>query len=97
MTVPKTKQFRKDDIATWTATDFHKKVSELYLLSIKNEKLLQQTKLKPFDEIILKGNVRHLRPTLFDLLTHRALEYFKNDERDIDKPAYALRSTSHQL
>src|SRR5687768_12348583 len=37
-----TKQFRKEDIATWTATDFHKKISELYLLSIKNEKLLQQ-------------------------------------------------------
>jgi len=85
-----TKQFRKDDIATWTVTDFHKKISELYLLSIQNEKLLQQTKLKPFDEIISPGNVRHLRPTLYDLLAHRALEYFESDERDIDKPAYAF-------
>ena len=85
-----TKQFRKDDIKTWTASDFHKKISELYLLSIKNEKLLQQTRLRSFDEIILQGNVRHLRPTLYDLLAHRALEYFKSDERDIDKPAYAF-------
>jgi hypothetical protein len=85
-----TKQFRKDDIKTWTAADFHKKISELYLLSIKNEKLLQQTRLRSFDEIILQGNVRHLRPTLYDLLAHRALEYFKSDERDIDKPAYAF-------
>src|SRR5436190_11989204 len=85
-----TKQLRKDDIKTWTASDFHKKISELYLLSIKNEKLLQQTKLRSFDEIILKGNVRHLRPTLYDLLAHRALDYFKSDERDIDKPAYAF-------
>src|SRR6478735_798519 len=85
-----TKQYRKDDIKTWTAPDFHKKVSELYLLSIKNEKLLQQTQLRSFDEIILKGNVRHLRPTLYDLLAHRALDYFKSDERDIDKPAYAF-------
>lgn len=85
-----TKQFRKDDIKTWTAADFHKKISELYLLSIKNEKLLQQTRLRSFDEIILQGNVRHLRPSLYDLLAHRALEYFKSDERDIDKPAYAF-------
>ncbi|HJS55946.1 MAG TPA: alpha-2-macroglobulin family protein, partial [Chitinophagaceae bacterium] len=83
-------QFRKEDISTWTATDFHRQISDLYLQSIKNEKLLQQTKLEPFDAIIIKGNVRHLRPTLYDLLTHRALEYFKSDERDINKPAYAF-------
>ncbi|HEU4860375.1 MAG TPA: hypothetical protein VFT15_11080, partial [Chitinophagaceae bacterium] len=70
-----TKQFKKEDIKTWTAADFHRKISELYLQSIKNEKILQQTRLKSFDEIILQGNVRHLRPTLYDLLAHRALEY----------------------
>ncbi|MGZ8551748.1 MAG: hypothetical protein ACXWV2_13840 [Chitinophagaceae bacterium] len=82
--------FKKDDIATWTATDFHKKIGELYQSSLQPEKLLQQTKLTHFDAIIIKGNVRHLRPTLFDLLAHRALNYFENDERDIAKPAYAF-------
>ena len=43
-----------------------------------------------YDANYFKGNVRHLRPTLFDLLAHRALDYFKNDERDITKPAYAF-------
>ncbi|MGZ8559338.1 MAG: alpha-2-macroglobulin family protein, partial [Chitinophagaceae bacterium] len=86
----KTANFKKDDIATWDADDFHKKISELYRRSINNEKLLQQTRLEPFDAIIIKGNVRHLRPTLFDLLAHRALSYFENDERDISKPAYAF-------
>jgi hypothetical protein len=82
--------FKKDDIATWGTEDFHKKIGELYLRSIKNEKLLQQTRLEPFDAIIEKGNVRHLRPTLYDLLAHRALLYFENDERDLKKPAYAF-------
>ena len=82
--------FNKKDIATWTADDLHKKIGELYLASIKNETLLQQTKLEPFDAIILKGNVRYLRPTLYDLLAHRALDYFKNDESDITRPAYAF-------
>ena len=83
--------FKKNDITTWSADDFHKKITSLYLASIKNEKQLQQTKLEPFDAIIIKGNVRHLRPTLFDLLAHRALYYFRNDERDISKPAYAFK------
>ncbi len=86
----KTADFRKDDIATWGTDDFHKKIGELYVKSLKEEKLLQQTKLDPFDAIIIKGNVRHLRPTLYDLLAHRTLSYFQNDERDIAKPAYAF-------
>jgi hypothetical protein len=85
-----TTNFKKDDITTWGTDDFHKKIGGLYQASLKNEKLLQQTKLNPFDAIIVKGNVRHLRPTLYDLLAHRALSYFENDERDIAKPAYAF-------
>ena len=86
----KTKEFKKEDIATWDAEDFHKKISDLYLQSIKEEKLLQQIKLEPFDAIITKGNMRHLRPALYDLLAHKALAYFQNDEKDIKKPAYAF-------
>ena len=93
----KTVDFKKSDIATWGIDDFHKKIGQLYLASIKNEKQLQQTSLEPFDAIIVKGNVRHLRPTLFDLLAYRALEYFRNDEQDINKPAYAFELNQPDL
>ncbi|MEO6812580.1 MAG: alpha-2-macroglobulin, partial [Ginsengibacter sp.] len=82
--------FDKKDIATWTIDDLHKKIGDFYLASIKDEKHLRQTKLEPYDAIIIKGNVRDLRPTLFDLLAHRALDYFKNDERDITRLSYAF-------
>src|SRR5665647_1261772 len=82
--------FDKKDIATWTADDLHKKIGELYLASINDKNLLQQTKLEPFEAIIIKGNLRYLRPTLYDLLAHRALDYFKSDEQDITRPAYAF-------
>ncbi len=85
-----TVNFNKDDILTWGLQDLHKKIGDFYRSSIKEEKLLQQTKLEPLDAIIIKGNVRYLRPTLYDLLAHRALEYFTNNERDIIKPAYAF-------
>ena len=86
----KTYNYQKYDITSWDAEDFHKKISELFLQSIQSEKILQQTRLEPFDAIIVKGNTRTLRPTLYDLLAHRALGYFSSDERDIKKPAYAF-------
>ena len=85
-----TANFKKEDIATWAAADFHTKTAALYLASLKDEKLLQHTRLEGFDPVIIKGNMRYLRPTLYDLLANRALAYFKNNERDIAKPAYAF-------
>src|ERR1035437_2813989 len=35
-----TVNFNKKDIATWTADDLHKKIGELYVSSLKDEKLL---------------------------------------------------------
>ncbi|MBI1782886.1 MAG: hypothetical protein HYR66_16200, partial [Sphingobacteriales bacterium] len=44
-----TENFKKEDIATWSADDFHNKISSLYLASISDVKLLQASKLEPFD------------------------------------------------
>lgn len=89
-----TVQFQKNDISTWTIDDLHQRIATLYLQSLTQEKLLKQTRLDKLDPIIEKGNVRHLRPTLFDLLAHRALDYFENDERTISKPADAFELNS---
>lgn len=83
-----TANFDKTDIATWGTEDFHQKISALYLESIRDEALLKNTRLESFDAIITKGNTRKLRPTLYDLLTFKALEYFSTDEPNIKKPAY---------
>ncbi|HTQ26518.1 MAG TPA: MG2 domain-containing protein, partial [Puia sp.] len=84
----KTRGFKKEDIDTWDIDDFHQKIGALYLVSISEEKLLQRTALTAYDPILIKGNARYLRPTLYDLLSHRALDYFKNDERDVTRAAY---------
>ncbi len=82
--------FQKDDVSTWTIDELHKKISSLYLASLENKKLLQQTRLEAYEPVINKGNARHLRPTLYDLLAHRAIDYFQNDEHSITKPAEAF-------
>ncbi|GLU55788.1 alpha-2-macroglobulin family protein [Dyadobacter frigoris] len=89
-----TKEFIKEDISTWTTDDFHEKISTLYLHSISQEKLLKQTSLEGYNVIITKGNVRKLRPTLYDLLAQEALVYFSSDERNIKKPAYSFEINS---
>ncbi len=86
-----TVNFTKDDLATWSATDFHKTISDLYVLSLKDETVLLQTKVEAIEPLVYKGNVRFLRPTLYDLLAHKALAYFESNERDITKPAYAFK------
>lgn len=88
--------FDKKDIATWSADDFHLRITNLYLQSLQPDKTLKATGLHPYDAIINKGNVRHLRPTLYDLLAHRALDYFKSGDRELNKPAYAFEITSPQ-
>ncbi len=79
------------DISTWSLDKLHASITKLYKASVdaKSEPVLKITKLEGFDAIIIKGeNTRNLRPTLYDFLAHRALDYFMTDENDLTKPAY---------
>lgn len=87
---PDTVSLREYDLNTWNASDYHRKISELFMASIEDEKTLQQTKPEAILPLLESGNARMLRPTLFDLLAFRAFNYFKDDERDIKSPAYRL-------
>ncbi|HXO77897.1 MAG TPA: hypothetical protein VN824_21730, partial [Puia sp.] len=81
-----TVNFVKTDIATWSIDDFHQKISSLFHASLEDEKLLKDTKLENYEPILIKGNVRRLRPTLFDLLAYTALDYFQAGEQAVNKP-----------
>ncbi|GGM97609.1 alpha-2-macroglobulin [Dyadobacter beijingensis] len=85
-----TVNFDKNDLATWGTEDFYRKIGGLFLESIREEALLKKTELEPYDALIIKGNMRKLRPTLYDLLASRALTYFSSDEQTLKKPAYAF-------
>ncbi len=78
-----------NDLTTWSIKKLNEKISSLYKASLQNENFLKATELKGLDAIIEKGiNSRHLRPTLYDLLAHRALDYFMSSENDVTQPAY---------
>ncbi|CAN5444995.1 alpha-2-macroglobulin family protein [soil metagenome] len=76
------------DPATWDGAKFAEKVSSLYMQSLQPADSLKRTPVEVFDPVILKGERRDLRPTLYDLLAHRAIDFFKNSEAGITQPAY---------
>jgi Bacterial Alpha-2-macroglobulin MG10 domain/Alpha-2-macroglobulin family/MG2 domain len=65
------------DFTTWSGDDVRRRIATLYLGSLKEERLLAATSLASYSAVVISGNVSQLRPTLFDLLAHTALNYFK--------------------
>jgi hypothetical protein len=91
--------FVKTDVATWTVEELSKKIVDLYLSALKDEELLWQTPVANYSPIVIRGDVPGLRPTLFDLLAHSALDRFAvrnydpqiiTSEKGMDDPALFL-------
>jgi len=85
------KEENSKDISTWSLGKLHASITRLYKASLDpaTEKQLKNTALESFEAILIKGeNTRQLRPSLYDFLAFRALNYFMTDERDITRPAY---------
>jgi uncharacterized protein YfaS (alpha-2-macroglobulin family) len=84
-----TVSFKNDDMSTW---DIKKLIHETiinYKASLQNVDSLKRTKVDVYDDIIEGGSsiTRAWRPTLYDFLAHRALDFFKNSQADVTKAA----------
>jgi len=86
----KTNGYTKDDITTWSADDFSEAIRNNYFLSVQRTASLQKVPVDRFNVLLMEGNTRNLRPTLYDLLMHEALDYFQNGDYYLTKPAYAF-------
>lgn len=84
------------DILTWSAAQIEKRALECYAASVQQENMLKNTPVESFRDILTPGlgdtvAGQPLRPTLFDLLAHRALEHFANERSWLTEPAYAFQ------
>lgn len=79
-----------DDFTRWDASQLIEAVTEAYLASVETKSLLQQTPVSAYEVLLEKGDpeARLLRPTLFDLLAHRAIAFFQNTEPNLLKPVF---------
>ncbi|HNY55187.1 MAG TPA: MG2 domain-containing protein, partial [Chitinophagales bacterium] len=82
---------QSDDFRTWDLKTLFKEINSYYVASVENKALLQQTKLDNFAPILEqeKGSTV-FRPTLYDLLANRAIDYFNNDKSNLSEPSNAF-------
>ena len=78
------------DFTTWDARHLVDAITQAYLSSVQDKNLLQRTPIAAYDALLDKGDpdARLLRPTLYDLLAHRAIAFFQNTESDLLKPIF---------
>lgn len=70
-----------DDIKTWDIKKLNNETVKYFLLSLSEASLLQQTKVNVLDAVLVGDkNNRNFRPTLYDLLAHRAIDIFNNTQ-----------------
>ncbi|HEY4147369.1 MAG TPA: alpha-2-macroglobulin, partial [Chitinophagaceae bacterium] len=92
-----TKNIPKNDFLTWTNDDFYTKIDGLYKLSLQNKALLQHTSLDAYNVLLSRGNTRYLRPTMYDLLAHAALDFYSAEKTNVTKPANAFEMKDENL
>lgn len=86
-----TQNFENTDIQTWDAEKFILKTTQLYETSLNNTDSLKRVSLNYIDSILVKEiGSKNLRPTLYDFLAHRTLDFYINDEAGITKPSKAF-------
>jgi hypothetical protein len=91
------------DIRTWDLKRIAKATKAHYLLSLENKEVSQQTPIESLSLIVLNSQEsKNLRPTVYDFLGHRALDFFANNTFNvagpaetftIDNPAYFANNT----
>ena len=86
------------DIQTWDLRTIVEKMTAEFELSLQNPEALKKTPFNVFSEMISdSGAYLKLRPTLFDFLAHRAINYFSMDDNTLLKPAseFTLNSEAY--
>ncbi|MFN8255114.1 MAG: alpha-2-macroglobulin family protein [Bacteroidales bacterium] len=73
--------FKENDLNSWTSDQLINGIIKNYLKSLEPKDSLFKTSMEFYDEIISFGkDSRELRPTLYDFLASKALQFFQRDE-----------------
>ena len=81
---------KTDDISTWSAGELIEQINNYYLESVQNQGLKEED-IAAWETVLVDGSEFVLKPTLFDLLAHRAIAHFMSDLAFVSDPAYRGR------
>ena len=86
--------FSNDDLLTWDAAKIHKEAADHFLQSLENKDELQKIDITNFEAILQREKQSEIfRPTLYDFLAWRAIDFFGNNETDVKVAAQQLIPT----
>ena len=76
-----------EDYRTWDLKTLLEAITSHYLSSLTYTDQLQNALVADYDPILLQQNESELyRPTIYDVLAHRAINFFTNSESGLSKP-----------
>lgn len=77
-----------DDIRSWSLNHLADVIIKHHKKALEPKKMLQNTPITQFKDILIKGNnTYNLRPTLFDFIAFRAVDFFSNKEISLTRPS----------
>ncbi len=83
-----TTDFENGDIRTWTIEQIVAESRKLYFNSVENPKT-QEVDISSFNAILTGSDLyQGFRPTMYDFLMHRAIDYLTSENSYITEPAY---------
>ncbi len=81
--------FNNNDFETWDLFRLLKEIINLYQASLSNSDSLKNTSVSDFKDILVLYKDRsYLRPTLYDFLANRALDFYTNQEASVTEPVF---------
>lgn len=84
--------YENDDIKTWSLKKLLQVTMQHYTQSLQSPADLKSTSLNMYDDILLpQKDSGKFRPTLYDFLAHRAVDFYMNSESGLTQPAYVFR------
>ncbi|MCP4154842.1 MAG: hypothetical protein GY757_44380, partial [bacterium] len=84
-----TVDFKQEDMRTWDLKKIVREVVRHYQKSLEKPGKAKATRLDIYDSIITKGNTdSKYRPTLYDFLAHRAIDFYMDGESGLTQPVY---------
>lgn len=86
------------DFTRWDLATLLAEVSALYQSSLNNSSQLQHTPVGVLDDVLTGDKTtRYLRPALYDLMAHRALEFYLSDESSLNRPRESFTLNDDRL
>ena len=90
-----TVHFDLKDIHTWDLKTLFEKTMQEYGKALENPAALKALQIGAYPSVITDaGRFNKIRPTVYDVVAHRAIDFFSSEEPDIIRPAYKFELNS---